>query len=62
MSALLVDRAVALQALGMTGAEFGSRAGLYERLYFGDPEINAQRRFKRAIAKDESLVRELLRP
>jgi aromatic ring hydroxylase len=24
----------------MTGSEFGSRSGLYERLYSGDPEIN----------------------
>ena len=29
-------------AWDMTGSEFGSRAGLYERLYSGDPEINYQ--------------------
>ena len=28
-------------AWDMTGTEFGSRAGLYERLYSGDPELNA---------------------
>jgi aromatic ring hydroxylase len=29
-------------AWDVTGSEFGSRAGLYERLYPGDPEINYQ--------------------
>jgi 4-hydroxyphenylacetate 3-monooxygenase len=48
-------------AWDMTGTEFGSRAGLYERLYSGDPEINAQRWFRSPIAKDcEELVHRLL--
>jgi len=50
-------------AWDMTGSEFGSRAGLCERLYSGDPEINAQRWFKSAITKEcEQLVHELLKP
>ena len=50
-------------AWDMTGSEFGSRAGLYERLYSGDPEINAQRWFRSAITRDcEQLVHELLKP
>jgi aromatic ring hydroxylase len=32
-------------AWDMTGTEYGSRTGLYERLYSGDPERNAQRWF-----------------
>jgi aromatic ring hydroxylase len=49
-------------AWDMTGTEFGSRAGLYERLYSGDPEINAQRWFRSGITRDcEALVEELLR-
>ena len=49
-------------AWDMTGSEFGSRAGLYERLYSGDPEINAQRWFRSGITKEcESLVQDLLR-
>ena len=48
-------------AWDMTGSEFGSRAGLYERLYSGDPEINAQRWFRSGITKEcESLIHELL--
>lgn len=48
-------------AWDMTGSEFGSRAGLYERLYSGDPEINAQRWFRSGITKEcESLVHDLL--
>ena len=47
----------------MTGTEFGSRAGLYERLYSGDPEFNAQRWFKSPITREcEALVHELLDP
>ena len=50
-------------AWDMTGTEFGSRAGLYERLYSGDPEINAQRWFRSPITKEcEQLVQELLKP
>jgi len=50
-------------AWDMTESEFGSQAGLYERLHSGDPEINAQRWFKSAITKEcESLVQELLKP
>ncbi len=50
-------------AWDMTGSEFGSRAGLYERLYSGDPEINAQRWFRSGITKDcEALVERLLDP
>ena len=50
-------------AWDMTGSEFGSRAGLYERLYSGDPEINAQRWFRSGITRDcEQLVHELLKP
>ena len=33
-------------AWDMTGTEFGSRQGLYERLYSGDPERNAINWFK----------------
>ena len=48
-------------AWDMTGSEFGSRAGLYERLYSGDPEINAQRWFRSGITKEcEALVWELI--
>jgi aromatic ring hydroxylase len=48
-------------AWDMTGTEFGSRAGLYERLYSGDPEINAQRWFRSGITREcEELVHELL--
>jgi aromatic ring hydroxylase len=48
-------------AWDMTGTEFGSRAGLYERLYSGDPEINAQRWYRSGITREcEQLVRELL--
>jgi aromatic ring hydroxylase len=48
-------------AWDMTGTEFGSRAGLYERLYSGDPEINAQRWFRSGITREcEQLVQELL--
>ena len=50
-------------AWDMTGTEFGSRAGLYERLYSGDPEINAQRWFRSGITREcEALVEELLAP
>src|SRR5260370_345659 len=50
-------------AWDLTGSEFGSRAGLYERLYSGDPEINAQRWFRSAITREcEQLVRDLLKP
>ncbi len=49
-------------AWDMTGTEFGSRAGLYERLYSGDPELNAQRWFTSPITRDcEALVQDLLR-
>ncbi|HTR88461.1 MAG TPA: 4-hydroxyphenylacetate 3-hydroxylase N-terminal domain-containing protein [Reyranella sp.] len=49
-------------AWDMTGTEFGSRAGLYERLYSGDPELNAQRWFASPVTKDcEALVARLLR-
>ena len=49
-------------AWDMTGSEFGSRAGLYERLYSGDPEINAQRWFRSGITREcESLVHDLLK-
>jgi 4-hydroxyphenylacetate 3-monooxygenase len=49
-------------AWDMTGSEFGSRSGLYERLYSGDPELNAQRWFKSPItAECEGMVHELLR-
>ncbi|MBM3648237.1 MAG: 4-hydroxyphenylacetate 3-hydroxylase [Alphaproteobacteria bacterium] len=57
-------RRLALMKLAwdMTGTEFGSRAGLYERLYSGDPEINAQRWFRSGITKEcEGLVEELLK-
>lgn len=48
-------------AWDMTGTPFGSRAGLYERLYSGDPEINGQRWFRSGITRDcEALVQELL--
>jgi len=48
-------------AWDMTGTEFGSRAGLYERLYSGDPEINAQRWFASPVTRDcEALVQQLL--
>ena len=48
-------------AWDMTGTEFGSRSGLYERLYSGDPEINAQRWFASPVTKDcEELVQTLL--
>ncbi len=49
-------------AWDMTGSEFGSRSGLYERLYSGDPEINAQRWFRSGITREcESLVHDLLK-
>ena len=49
-------------AWDMTGTEFGSRSGLYERLYSGDPEINAQRWFASPITQEcEALVQQLLR-
>jgi aromatic ring hydroxylase len=49
-------------AWDMTGSEFGSRAGLYERLYSGDPEINAQRWFRSGITREcEALVQALLK-
>jgi aromatic ring hydroxylase len=48
-------------AWDMTGTEFGSRAGLYERLYSGDPERNAQQWFMSPITQEcEALVRHLL--
>ncbi|MBX9700071.1 MAG: hypothetical protein K2X74_11585 [Acetobacteraceae bacterium] len=48
-------------AWDMTGTEFGSRSGLYERLYSGDPEINAQRWFGSPItAECEAMVARLL--
>ena len=48
-------------AWDMTGTEFGSRAGLYERLYSGDPELNAQRWFKSPVTGEcEALVQQLL--
>jgi len=56
-------RRLALMKLAwdMTGTEFGSRAGLYERLYSGDPELNAQRWFMSPITRDcEALVQRLL--
>lgn len=47
-------------AWDMTGTEFGSRAGLYERLYSGDPEQNAMTWFMSPITKEcESLVHRL---
>jgi aromatic ring hydroxylase len=50
-------------AWDMTGSEFSSRAGLYERLYSGDAEINAQRWFRSGITKEcERLVQDLLKP
>jgi 4-hydroxyphenylacetate 3-monooxygenase len=49
-------------AWDITGTQFGSRAGLYERLYSGDPELNAQLWFAGPITDDcEVLVRELLK-
>jgi 4-hydroxyphenylacetate 3-monooxygenase len=49
-------------AWDLTGTEFGSRSGLYERLYSGDPEINAQRWFASPITRDcEALVEALLK-
>jgi aromatic ring hydroxylase len=48
-------------AWDMTGTEFGSRAGLYERLYSGDPEVNGQTWFRSPVTKEcEALVYELL--
>jgi 4-hydroxyphenylacetate 3-monooxygenase len=48
-------------AWDMTGTAFGSRAALYERLYSGDPEVNAQRWFASPINGEcEMLVRRLL--
>ncbi|WP_395708080.1 4-hydroxyphenylacetate 3-hydroxylase N-terminal domain-containing protein [Reyranella sp.] len=48
-------------AWDMTGTEFGSRAGLYERLYSGDPEANAQRWFRSPVTREcEGLVQRLL--
>jgi aromatic ring hydroxylase len=49
-------------AWDITGTQFGSRAGLYERLYSGDPELNAQLWFAGPITEDcEALVLQLLR-
>lgn len=48
-------------AWDLTGTEFGSRAGLYERLYSGDPDVNAQRWFANPVTRDcEELVQQLL--
>ena len=48
-------------AWDLTGTDFGSRSGLYERLYSGDPEINAQRWFRNGITREcEAMVQELL--
>jgi aromatic ring hydroxylase len=48
-------------AWDMTGTEFGSRAGLYERLYSGDPELNGQRWFGSPVTKEcEAMVHRLL--
>ncbi len=48
-------------AWDLTGTEFGSRAGLYERLYSGDPEANAQRWFQSpVVAECEAMVARLL--
>lgn len=48
-------------AWDMTGTEFGSRAGLYERLYSGDPERNAMTWYHSPVtAECEGLVRSLL--
>jgi 4-hydroxyphenylacetate 3-monooxygenase len=48
-------------AWDLTGTEFASRAGLYERLYSGDPERNAMRWFAHPMAKEcEGLVQKLL--
>ena len=48
-------------AWDMTGSEFGSRAGLYERLYSGHPS-NAQRWYRAICTKEcESLVHDLFR-
>lgn len=48
-------------AWDMTGTEFGSRAGLYERLYSGDPERNAQQWFMSPITQEcEAMVKRLL--
>ncbi|WP_027951157.1 4-hydroxyphenylacetate 3-hydroxylase N-terminal domain-containing protein [Haliea salexigens] len=44
-------------AWDMTGTEFGSRQGLYERLYSGDPERNAMNWFKGPSTNDcESMI------
>lgn len=48
-------------AWDMTGTEFGSRAGLYERLYSGDPERNAINWFSNPMTREfEGLVERLL--
>lgn len=48
-------------AWDLTGTEFGSRAALYERLYSGDPEANAQRWFRSpVVAECEAMVARLL--
>lgn len=48
-------------AWDMTGTEFGSRAGLYERYYSGDPEQNAMRWFRGPVTDEcEALVGRLL--
>jgi aromatic ring hydroxylase len=48
-------------AWDMTGTEFGSRAALYERLYSGDPELNAQRWFASPVTREcEAMVHRLL--
>jgi aromatic ring hydroxylase len=47
-------------AWDMTGTQFGARSGLYERLYSGDPELNAQRWFMSPITKEcEAMVDQL---
>ncbi|MFT7654279.1 MAG: 4-hydroxyphenylacetate 3-monooxygenase [Limisphaerales bacterium] len=48
-------------AWDMTGTEFGSRAGLYEQLYSGDPERNAINWFNSPTTQEcEMLVTQLL--
>lgn len=48
-------------AWDITGTEFGSRTGLYERLYSGDPERNAQRWFAGPVtAECAELAQDLL--
>ena len=45
-------------AWDITGTQFGSRAGLYERLYSGDPELNAHHGSDNGDC--EALVQQLL--